>query len=602
MITVKTPDGGTAQFPDGTSKEAITEAMRKKFPAPQTVNRAEKVSRERSLGETLADVGMSTAQGIQSGIQGLVGMPGDIQQLAGMGASWGAGKLGFSPEVQEGAKSLGLPQLPTSQDVGEFAKSIIGPKYQPQTDVGRYIGRTAEMVPAAVAGPGSLVRKGAMAVLPGVAMEATKDVTGGSPAAEAVAGVAASLLAAGRGGDAIETIANYATGRGGKSGTGEMLAGVEKFGKEYAKRTGQKDLKGIDASYAAVKAEADKTYEALRNAGIKYDQQTIDNAIADVSVMRTDPDLAPMANAYKGKIAQYQGKGMDFEDLDDLEQTATSLLRDMNVSENDKRLLVSMLSKVRSIRESGNITTSGVIPPSAVNDLVAKAKDYGRRNILARDIKGMEKKSKWYLGGEESGLRNKFASYGRSQGQNLKEAEEKAFLAVLNREGFLSPVHTTGTRGGQFLSGLAGYGFGGPLGIIASLAGTAAARKFMEVYTKQGVEKAIKTVLAGVPAQERAAILDQLQKQQARTRAAISSTAAAQQSIPTEIDIPGGGLPVAENTGGRVERKSGGRIKSNPISAEVRRVRALLSEKTASMLSMPDDAIATALNITKGNA
>ena len=57
-----------------------------------------------------------------------------------------------------------------------------------------------------------------------------------------------------------------------------------------------------------------------------------------------------------------------------------------------------------------------------------------------------------------------------------------------------------------------------------------------------------------------------------------------------------------QNAGGRVERKSGGRIKSNPISAEVKRVKALLSEKTASMLSMPDDAIATALNLAKGNS
>lgn len=57
-----------------------------------------------------------------------------------------------------------------------------------------------------------------------------------------------------------------------------------------------------------------------------------------------------------------------------------------------------------------------------------------------------------------------------------------------------------------------------------------------------------------------------------------------------------------QNTGGRIQRKSGGRIKSNPISAEVKRVKALLSEKTASMLSMPDDAIATALNLAKGNA
>jgi len=32
----------------------------------------------------------------------------------------------------------------------------------------------------------------------------------------------------------------------------------------------------------------------------------------------------------------------------------------------------------------------------------------------------------------------------------------------------------------------------------------------------------------------------------------------------------------------------------------VRKVRALLSQKTASMLSMPDDAIATALHIAKG--
>lgn len=49
----------------------------------------------------------------------------------------------------------------------------------------------------------------------------------------------------------------------------------------------------------------------------------------------------------------------------------------------------------------------------------------------------------------------------------------------------------------------------------------------------------------------------------------------------------------------RKPRKSGGRAVSNPISAEVKRVRALLSEKTASMLSVPDDAIATALHLAK---
>lgn len=50
---------------------------------------------------------------------------------------------------------------------------------------------------------------------------------------------------------------------------------------------------------------------------------------------------------------------------------------------------------------------------------------------------------------------------------------------------------------------------------------------------------------------------------------------------------------------GRVARKSGGRTVGNSISNEVKRVRALLSEKTASMLSVPDDAIATALHLAK---
>jgi hypothetical protein len=54
-----------------------------------------------------------------------------------------------------------------------------------------------------------------------------------------------------------------------------------------------------------------------------------------------------------------------------------------------------------------------------------------------------------------------------------------------------------------------------------------------------------------------------------------------------------------KSSGGRIARKSGGRTGGNSISAEVKRVRALLSEKTASMLSVPDDAIATALHIAK---
>jgi hypothetical protein len=569
MITVKTPDGGTAKFPVGTPKEAIEVAMRAKFPAPQTVNVADKTNRERSLGETLGDVGMSTAQGIQSGIQGLVGMPGDIQQLAGMGASWGAGKLGFSPEVQEGAKSLGLPQLPTSGDVGAFAESIIGPKYKPQTDVGRYVGSVAEMVPAAVAGPGSLVRKGAMAVLPGVAMEATKDVTGGNPAAETVAGVAASLLAAGRGG----------------AGTAEMLKGVGKS----------------DKAYAQLERRVDDTYNRLRSAGIKYDANAVDTAIADVSQFRINPNLAPKAAGLREEFAKFSGQGMDFQDLDEMERIATGIMRS-TPDATEKLFTAKILEKIKDVRERGALITNGTLPANEVNSLVKQAKELARRRIIARDVNKMKDKSEWYLSGPESGLRNQFKSYGQKNMQNLSGAEEAAFKSVVDREGPLNLIHTYGGRITQSVGLGAGIFSGFPVEAVLGIIGSNLTRRFMEAYTKRGVDNAIKTVLAGRSAQEKAAVRNAVSKWEAGKRAALSSAAAAQQSAPTEIDIPGGGLPMAENSGGRVHRKSGGRIGSNPISAEVRRVRTLLSEKTASMLSIPDDAIATALNLAKGNA
>ena len=73
----------------------------------------------------------------------------------------------------------------------------------------------------------------------------------------------------------------------------------------------------------------------------------------------------------------------------------------------------------------------------------------------------------------------------------------------------------------------------------------------------------------------------------------------AQKAAIAYIDSQRDEPPVQKNAGGRVARKSGGKVGSNPISAEVKRVRALLAEKTASMLSVPDDAIATALHIAK---
>jgi len=66
----------------------------------------------------------------------------------------------------------------------------------------------------------------------------------------------------------------------------------------------------------------------------------------------------------------------------------------------------------------------------------------------------------------------------------------------------------------------------------------------------------------------------------------------------TPDQIPG--FNEGQASGGRVERKAGGRV-ANSISAEVVRTRALLGNKTASILSIPDDAIISALNLARKN-
>lgn len=460
---------------------------------PQTVNTEGKTDRERSWGETATDVIGGAAQGFQSGFQALLGLPGDAQQLAGSAASWGAGKLGFSPEVQESAKTLGLPQLPTTPDVNAAFESVLGPKFQPQTDAGRYARTIGEFAPAAMAGPGGLVRKAAMTVIPGVAVEGTGDLTGDNPYAKAAAGITAAVLTAGRG----------------NAGTKEML---KKVGK-------------TDDAYAKLEKQVNQAYNQLRSAGIKYDTYAVDAAVNDVSRLRINQNLAPKAFGLQQELTRFAGQGMDFQDLDELERIATGIMR-TTPDATDKMFTAQILGKIRDIRQKGAVATNGSIPANEVNKLVGEAKELARRRIIARDINKMQDKAEWYVSGPESGLRNQFKSYGQKNARNLSKAEEAAFKSVVNREGILNPLTSAGSRMGQIVLGGAGYAMGDLTGAIVPLVGSSLARRFMEAYTRKGVDNAIKTVLAGRSAQQQAAIRDAVSKWEARTRAALSADAA----------------------------------------------------------------------------
>ena len=65
----------------------------------------------------------------------------------------------------------------------------------------------------------------------------------------------------------------------------------------------------------------------------------------------------------------------------------------------------------------------------------------------AGQIDEMSRKADWYPSGGESGLRNQFASYGRSSGgKYLTDAEEAAYKRVIRREGPLGISHEAGSN------------------------------------------------------------------------------------------------------------------------------------------------------------
>jgi hypothetical protein len=200
----------------------------------------------------------------------------------------------------------------------------------------------------------------------------------------------------------------------------------------------------------------------------------------------------------------------------------------------------------------GKVTSLSGVPRDQVGPMVSKARDLARREIIGRNINRMKDKAEWYVSGPESGLRNQFASYAKKNDTNLTQAEESAFKKVVTREGMLNPLHNAGSRIGQMAIGGTTFGATGSItASIASVIGSNLARKFMEVYTMKGVNDAMKTVLAGKTAQQKAAVLDAIEKEQARLQVLLATDSGRRSATqePFLTDARGTQYPFPANVG-----------------------------------------------------
>lgn len=281
-IHIGAPDGSIVQFPAGTSDDTINAAMRKAYPAPgKTTLNIEgrnvsvddgflKLSPEeqhstvdeiaKSLGSapqsTAADVAKSGGIGLVKGGIGLVGMPGDLAEIAKRGADWVGSKLPSVPSPapdstlgrlsqflrDESAKSAkfyhGSGDLPgsyqplTGAQIQKSVEGVTGDFYTPKTVAGEYAQTAGEFAPALIGGPELIGAKLATRVaIPAAVSETAGQLTKGT-VAEPYARVAGALLspvataAASRGFAAIQSpIAGMS-----RDAAGHLVRGVEADG------------------------------------------------------------------------------------------------------------------------------------------------------------------------------------------------------------------------------------------------------------------------------------------------------------------------------------------------------------------------------------
>jgi hypothetical protein len=253
-ITVNTPDGGTAQFPDGTPPSAMTSALQAKFGGPSGATaQADPASKMSGIGRTLENA------------------------LTLGGADWAYSKL------------PGMPSLATQQAQTEAARQSVPAAIRYPAEIGAY-----------AVGPGKLLGPAAAAM------------TGGPIAAGVAEGAMAGGLSSGFGSnfDPGSTATGAVTGGALGGAAGGIGKGVAKLGAT----PGSIDPA---AAIAATKTTRDTLYGQLQNIPVGANSLKNAYASATLTP-GLEPSVTPAFNTLIGRqLAQVDAGGISANDVAD---------------------------------------------------------------------------------------------------------------------------------------------------------------------------------------------------------------------------------------------------------------------------------------------
>lgn len=287
-IRVKAPDGSIVEFPEGTSREVMRDAMRRKFGGPEPVLSAQpggfddfQAMLKRgeikgvNSGGTLADVGQQFRGGLVQGAAGAAIIPERAGQWLGEKAVTGIDYL-MGREHQPLPRVEGF--IPSPGDVAQYAVDAMALP-EARTAAGDYANVAGQFLPSIVAGgPVRITEKAARAISGALGFEAAGKATEGTwaePFARFAGAVAGGLAP-----DALRRVATPFP----VNAERQRLLGVldkEAIPLTAGQRTGRTGLKVAESEFGGGRAadimeqQAEKfTAAALRRAGVNARRAT----------------------------------------------------------------------------------------------------------------------------------------------------------------------------------------------------------------------------------------------------------------------------------------------------------------------------------------
>lgn len=475
MPDIRMPDGQVVRFPDSMPKDQIKSIIQSKMSKVPVAPMAPEVG----VGE---DVAKSGASGLARGVADLAGLPGTVGDALNAGGEWVMRKMGL-PTRSEAMQARGLdPSDPMGGNAmrGYLSSATGGATdYQPQTTAGEYARTFGEFAPAAVAGPGGLLRKAAMTTVPAVASETAGQVTKGTeyePWARVGGALAGGIASAGRGNVAAEA------------------------------------SKGA-VSREALKSRTDALYGALRQQGIKYDSnawnQTIGSMGQALHKEGIRPSQAEDVFKYVDDLMKSANHSLDFDDINSLHQAVGQSARDAAAQQKGvvAKAWGIVQDKLDEFEASAPLMTNTGVPQDLLNRTRQVARRAALQNIKQRTIDKVVRDADTYASGQEAGIRNGIGNLLRSKkGEQLFKGEErKALLNVvhgrkglrtLSRFGFdISKVSGNATLiptiGATYMGAVDPIVAGGLVG-----AGTVA-KQVSPMMTRRAVEQASAAIRSG---------------------------------------------------------------------------------------------------------